>query len=65
MKDYAVYNEDKSLKTVVINNVVFRYVRPESRYKTPEIVAVGKPVKKRSHAEARQMADAWVGVTKH
>jgi hypothetical protein len=66
MKEYEVYNDDKSLKAVVINNVLFRYVRPDTRYKNPEIVSVGKPIKKRSHAEAKEAANMFCGkVTTH
>jgi len=66
MKDFEVYNEDKSLKAVVINNILYRYVRPESRYKNPEIISVGNPLRKRSHQAAKEAAMEWCGVvTKH
>lgn len=66
MKDYTVYSEDKIFRAVAINKVLFKYVRPITRYKRSDIVPVGKPVMKRSHAEAKKAADAWCGiVTKH
>jgi hypothetical protein len=66
MKDYEVYNEDKSLKAVVIGRVLCKYVRPSNGYKNPEIVRVGRPIIKRSHQEAKQAAMEFCGlVTKH
>lgn len=60
MKDYEVYSDGKVLKAVVINRVLFRYVRPDTIYNRSEIIPVGKPITKRSHAEARKAADEWV-----
>lgn len=57
MKDYTAYSPDKVLYAVVINRVLYKYVRPVTRYRHSDIVSVGKAIM-RSHAEAR-MARAY------
>lgn len=60
MKDYRVYNYDKSLYAVAIGRVLTRYVRPFTKYVRSEIVRIGQPIKFSSFEEAKSGADMWV-----
>lgn len=60
MKDYRVYNSDKSLYAVAIGRVLFKYVRPFTSYRRSDVIPVSKPVKLSSFQEACTAADMWV-----